>query len=145
MALGGCPGLSSYITIMEKYRQVTNLCQFTDAPLRCLIRVKHIRLCLLEIELGEVSIVIGERGIVTTVSPVCTGDGPHRSVCTSSPSLLWCRGSCSFLIGLHVSFTYSQESQVPRHQENEEEKIIHYNHSMQWIMLDMVRYVQVID
>ena len=31
------------------------------------------------------------------------------------------------------------------HQENEEEKIIHYNHSMQWIMLDMVRYVQVID
>ena len=31
------------------------------------------------------------------------------------------------------------------HQENEEEMIIHYNHSMQWIMLDMVRYVQVID
>ena len=31
------------------------------------------------------------------------------------------------------------------HQENEEEKIIHYNHSMQWIMLDMIRYVQVID
>ena len=31
------------------------------------------------------------------------------------------------------------------HQEKEKEKKIHYNHSMQWIMLDMIRYVQVID
>ena len=32
-----------------------------------------------------------------------------------------------------------------QHQEKEKEKIIHYNHSTQWIMLDMVRYDQVID
>ena len=44
-----------------------------------------------------------------------------------------------------LAMTLLSEQIVQKHQENEEEKIIHYNHSMQWIMLDMVRYIQVID